>query len=332
MAILVTGGTGYIGSVTIELLRARGDDVLILDDLCRGHRAAVDPGIPLYAGKVQDTALIERIAREHRIDSCIHFAALIEAGESVKDPAAYFENNSGQGFAFLRALTRAGINRVVFSSTAAVYGEPKQTPIPEDHPQWPANPYGWSKFFMERALEAYYKAYGLAFIALRYFNAAGATALHGEHHEPESHLVPNVIKAALGQRPGVSVFGTDYPTPDGTCVRDYIHVADLGSAHLAALDRLREGCPPEAINLGNGKGYTVLQVIETVKQVSGRDFKVNLEGRRAGDPSHLVAGAEKARRLLGWQPKYPELNDIVRTAWEWHLAHPRGYEDAANRT
>jgi UDP-glucose 4-epimerase len=325
MAILVTGGTGYIGSVTVELLRGRGEQVVVLDDLRHGHRAALAPDIPVYTGAVEDAALVARIAREHSIDACVHFAALIEAGESVKDPAAYFKNNTAQGISFLRALVTAGILRVVFSSTAAVYGEPVRMPIPEDHPQWPTNPYGWSKFFMERVLETYYRAYGLRFVALRYFNAAGATEEHGEHHEPESHLIPNVIYAALGKRSHVSVFGHDYATPDGTCVRDYIHVADLASAHLLALDHLRAGREPEAINLGNGKGYTVLEAIDAVRKVSGREFQVRMEGRRAGDPPLLVASAEKARRVLGWQPQHPELEDIVRSAWDWHLAHPGGY-------
>jgi UDP-glucose 4-epimerase len=325
MPILVTGGAGYIGSVTVELLRQGGQQVVVLDNLCHGHRAALDPGIPLYTGEVEDASLVARIAREHSIDACVHFAALIEAGESVKDPAAYFKNNTAQGVSFLRALVTAGIPRVVFSSTAAVYGEPVTVPIPEDHPQWPTNPYGWSKFFMERVLETYHRAYGIEFVALRYFNAAGATERHGEDHEPESHLIPNVIFAALGKRPQVSVFGQDYPTPDGTCVRDYIHVADLASAHLLALDRLRSGGACEAINLGNGKGYTVLEVIDAVRKVSGREVPIRMEGRRAGDPARLVASAEKAHRVLGWQPQHPELEAIVRSAWEWRLAHPNGY-------
>jgi UDP-glucose 4-epimerase len=325
MPILVTGGAGYIGSVTVELLRQGGQQVVVLDNFSHGHRAALDPDVPLYTGEVEDAALVARIAREHSIDACVHFAALIEAGESVKDPAAYFKNNTAQGISFLHALVAAGIQRVVFSSTAAVYGEPVTVPIPEDHPQWPTNPYGWSKFFMERVLETYHHAYGLRFVALRYFNAAGATGRRGEHHEPESHLIPNVIFAALGKRPQVSVFGQDYPTPDGTCVRDYIHVADLASAHLLALEHLRSGGACEAINLGNGKGYTVLEVIDAVRKVSGREFPVRMEGRRPGDPARLVASAEKAHRVLGWQPRHPELEDIVRSAWEWRLAHPDGY-------
>jgi UDP-glucose 4-epimerase len=325
MSILVTGGAGYIGSVTVELLRQRGEQVVVLDDMRHGHRGALAAEVPLYTGEVRDAALVARIAREHPLDACVHFAALIEAGESVKDPAAFFENNTAQSVALLRALLAAGVSRVVFSSTAAVYGEPTGVPIQEDHPQWPTNPYGWSKFFVERVLETYHRAYGLAFVALRYFNAAGATAAHGEDHSPESHLIPNVIYAALGRRSHVSVFGQDYPTPDGTCVRDYIHVADLASAHLLALDHLRAGHGPEAINLGNGKGYSVLEVIEAVRKVSGREFQVRMEGRRPGDAPVLVASAEKARRVLGWQAAHPSLEDIVRSAWEWHVAHPAGY-------
>lgn len=325
MAILVTGGAGYIGSVTVSLLRERGEDVVVLDDLYRGHREALDPAIPFYQGKVQDAALVARIVREHGVEACVHFAALIEAGESVKDPAAYFENNTAQGMAFLRALIECCVKRIVFSSTAAVYGEPKQTPIHEDHPQWPTNPYGWSKFMMERILETYDRAYGLRFVALRYFNAAGAAGRLGEHHEPETHLIPNVLRVALGQRAYISVFGEDYPTPDGTCVRDYIHVADLGSAHLLALDHLKNGGASGRINLGNGKGYSVLQVIEAARKITGHAIEARKEPRRAGDPSVLVASSEKACRVLGWTPKYPELEEIIASAWQWHSAHPKGY-------
>ncbi len=325
MSILVTGGAGYIGSVTVELLRRRGADVVILDDLYRGHREALDPSIPFYDARVQDAALVARIVREHKIDACVHFAALLEVGESVKDPGSYFENNTAGGVVFLRALVDSGVRNIVFSSTAAVYGEPKETPITEDHPQWPTNPYGWSKFMMERMLETFDRAYGLKFVALRYFNASGATETRGEDHTPESHLVPNVLRVALGQRPYVSVFGEDYPTPDGTCVRDYIHVEDLGSAHLLALDYLKNGGASERINLGNGTGYSVLQVIETARKVTGCPIDARKEPRRPGDPSVLVASSEKARRVLGWKPQRPDLEDIVDSAWRWHKAHPRGY-------
>lgn len=325
MATLVTGGAGYIGSVTVELLRKRGEEVVVLDDLCHGHRAALDAEVPFYRGKVSDAALVGRIVSEHGVDACIHFAALIEVGESVAAPARYLDNNTVQAMALLNALREAGVERLVFSSTAAVYGQPKEIPIPEEHPQWPTSPYGWSKFFVERILESYDRAYGLKFVALRYFNAAGATREHGEHHEPESHLIPNVLQAALGRRSHVSVFGQYYPTPDGTPIRDYIHVADLGSTHMLALDFLRDGGQSEFINLGNGKGYSVLEVIETARRVTGREIEARREPPRAGDPSHLVACADKARKVLGWEPACPGLEDIVRSAWDWHLAHPTGY-------
>lgn len=297
------------------MLRERGEQVAVLDNVLHGHRDAVDPDVPFYIGNVSDSALVARIVREHGIDACIHFAALIEAGESVRDPAPYFENNTAQTLALLRSLVGAGVKHFVFSSTAAVYGQPQRVPIDEQHPLWPVNPYGWSKFMTERVLESFDSAYGLRFVALRYFNAAGATEKRGERHDPETHLIPNVLAAALGRRPYVSVFGADYDTPDGTCVRDYIHISDLGSAHLLALDHLRAGKASEFINLGNGQGYTVLQVIESVRRVTGREFEVRMEARRPGDPSHLVADSAKARRVLGWQPAHPALDDMVASAW-----------------
>lgn len=320
MPVLVTGGAGYIGSVTVDMLRERGEQVAVLDNVLRGHRDAVDPDVPFYIGNVSDSALVARIVREHGIDSCIHFAALIEAGESVRDPGPYFENNTAQTLALLRTLVGAGVKHFVFSSTAAVYGEPQRVPIDEQHPLWPVNPYGWSKFMTERVLESFDSAYGLRFVALRYFNAAGATEKRGERHDPETHLIPNVLAAALGRRPYVSVFGADYDTPDGTCVRDYIHISDLGSAHLLALDHLRAGKASEFINLGNGQGYTVLQVIESVRRVTGREFEVRIEARRPGDPSHLVADSAKARHALGWQPAHPALDDMVASAWRFAAA------------
>lgn len=325
--ILVTGGAGYIGSVTIELLRARGERVVVLDNLTRGHRAAVAPDIPFYEGNVGDRELVARIAHDHDLEACIHFAAFAYVGESVTEPARYFENNVAQGIALLDALRQAGVRQVVFSSTCATYGEPQTMPLSEQHPQQPTNPYGWSKLFMERILESYDLAYGLKFVALRYFNAAGATAQRGEAHAPEPHLIPNVLAAAQGLLPAVSVFGADYPTPDGTAVRDYIHVADLGDAHIRALDYLRAGSPSARINLGNGQGYSVLEVIEAARQVTQRDIAARMEPRRPGDPSHLVADAGRARTLLGWEPTYPALGTIIRTAWEWRLNHPRGYDE-----
>ncbi len=328
MAILVTGGAGYIGSVTAELLRDRGERVVVLDDLFRGHRAAVPSDEPFYEGDIGDRELVARIAREHDLEACIHFGALAYVGESVLDPARYFTKNVEQGIALLDSLLKADVRRIVFSSTCATYGEPQQVPISEEHPQNPTNPYGWSKLFMERIMESYDHAYGLKYIALRYFNAAGATSELGEDHEPETHLIPNVLAAAQGQIPAVSVFGNDYPTPDGTPIRDYIHVSDLGSAHILALDYLRSGGKSDYINLGNGHGYSVMEVIETARRVTQSEIPIKIEPRRAGDPSRLVANSEKARAILAWKPAHPDLISILRTAWEWRVKHPRGYSSS----
>src|SRR5258708_6511272 len=315
--ILVTGGAGYIGSVTAELLRVRGEGVVILDNLHRGHRHTVPPDAPFYEGNIGDRDFLARIAREHDLEACIHFAALAYVGESVDDPARYFNNNVEQGIALLEGLLKAGVRRIVFSSTCATYGEPERVPISEDHPQRPTNPYGWSKLMMERILESYDHAYGLRFVALRYFNASGATTERGEQHVPETHLLPNVLAAALGQIPAVSVFGDDYPTPDGTAIRDYIHVADLGQAHILALDHLRAGKESERINLANGQGYSVMEVIETARQVTQLPIPVKIGPRRAGDPSRLVADATRAHEVFRCQPAYPDLAAIILTDWEW---------------
>lgn len=325
MAILITGGAGYIGSVTVEMLTAQHEQVVVLDNLCRGHRAAVRAETPFYAGNVGDPDLVKRITGEHEIEACIHFAAFAYVGESVQQPALYFQNNVGQGVQLLESLIKANVKRFVFSSTCATYGEPQQVPISETHRQQPTNPYGWSKFMMERVLEAFDRAYGLSFVALRYFNAAGATAERGEHHDPETHLIPNVLRAALGQLPYVSVFGNDYDTPDGTAIRDYIHVSDLASAHIAALKYLRANGESTAINLGTGRGYSVLEVIDCAQQVTGKQIPVKHEPRRSGDPSRLVADDRKAREVLGWERAQNDLTKILTGAWEWHLAHPDGY-------
>lgn len=323
--ILVTGGAGYIGSVTVDLLRERGEGIVVLDNLCRGHRAAIAREVPFYEGSVGDRELIARIAGAHELEACIHFAALAYVGESVAEPDRYFENNVEQGVALLDALLDAGVRRFVFSSTCATYGEPQQIPMSEEHPQLPTNPYGWSKLLMERTLASYDQARGMRFVALRYFNAAGATELLGEHHDPETHLVPNVLSAALGQLPSVSIFGDNYPTPDGTAIRDYIHVADLANAHMLALDYLRNGGESEFINLGSGRGSSVLEVIETARRVTKRPIPIRIESPRSGDPSRLIADAAKARRVLRWQPAYPDLSAIIRTDWQWRIKHPRGY-------
>jgi UDP-glucose 4-epimerase len=325
MAILVTGGAGYIGSVTVERLLARGEQIVVLDDLARGHRAALPADVPLYQGNIGDRKLVARIAGEHALESCIHFAALIEVGESVLDPARYFENNVGHGLALIGELIQAGVRRVVFSSTAAVYGDPEQIPIVEQSRKWPRNPYGWSKLFMEQLLDAYDAAYGMKFVALRYFNAAGASENCGEDHRPESHLIPNVLAAALGQQQAIRVFGNRYPTPDGTPIRDYIHVVDLADAHIRALEHLRSGGQSDFLNLGTGSGYSVLEVIECARQVTGRGIALQIEPPRAGDPAKLIADPSKAKALLSWRPAVSDLQSIVRSAWDWRLRHPSGY-------
>jgi UDP-glucose 4-epimerase len=327
MTILVTGGTGYIGSATVERLRAKGGQVVVLDDLVHGHRSAVDADVPLYQGRVGDRSLVERITREHKVESCIHFAALTSVGESVRDPQKYFANNVEQGIAFMGALVAAGVRRVVLSSTAAVYGEAKQIPILESSPLSPVNPYGWSKLLMERLLASFDGAYGLKSVSLRYFNASGATDRCGEDHEPESHLVPNVLKGASGEKQEVSVFGTSYPTPDGTPIRDYVHVADLAEAHIRALDHLRQGGESDFLNLGTGQGYSVLEVIECARKVTGRPIPTRIEGPRAGDPPRLVADPRRAEQVLGWKAAMSDLPSILRSQWEWVQKHPRGYAE-----
>ncbi len=330
MAILVTGGAGYIGGVTVERLRAKGEPVVVIDELFRGHghRSAVERDVPFYHGRVGDRALLARILGEHEIEACIHFAAFAYVGESVQQPAKYFENNVEQGVALMGSLLAGGVKQVVFSSTCATYGEPKQVPISEDCPQWPVNPYGWSKLLIERLLASYDHSYGLKFVALRYFNAAGATERLGEYHVPESHLVPNVLSAALGQKKEVSVFGNDYPTPDGTPIRDYVHVADLAEAHILALEHLRRGGASDFLNLGTGHGYSVLEVIEAARKVTGHPIPAKVEAPREGDPPKLVADPRKAHKILGWKPTMSDLATILRSQWEWRQKHPHGLESA----
>jgi UDP-glucose 4-epimerase len=325
MAILVTGGAGYIGSVTAEILHAQGEEVVVLDDLARGHREALPSGVPFYQGKVGDRDLFARISKEHKLESCIHFAALAYVGESVQEPLRYFENNVEQGIAFLGSLLRAGVRRMVFSSTCATYGEPTEIPISERMGQWPVNPYGWSKLTMERILDSYDLAYGLKFVSLRYFNAAGATERCGEHHEPESHLIPNILSAAAGSKPEVPVFGKNYPTPDGTAIRDYVHVVDLADAHIRSLGHLRKSGKSDFLNLGTGHGYSVLEVIDAARQVTKRDIRTRIEPPRPGDPARLVADSAKAKQVLGWAPSKSDLHSIIDSAWKWQQRHPRGY-------
>lgn len=326
MAILVTGGAGYIGSVVVEDLHKQGEKVVVLDNLVYGHRQAVAADIPFYEGEIGDKDLVAKIVSEHEIEACMHFSAFAYVGESVEKPNIYYENNFIQTLRLLDVLISNNVRKFVFSSTCATYGEPNYVPIDEQHPQSPTNPYGWSKFMVERALTDYDTAYNLKFVALRYFNACGASAECGEHHDPETHLIPLVLFAAQGKRDAISIFGDDYPTPDGTAVRDYIHIADLSQAHLHALKYLRNGGKSEFINLGNGNGYSVKEVIEAARTITGKNIETHIAPRRAGDPSKLVADAKKAREILGWNPQFSDLEAIIESAWKWHQANPNGYE------
>ena len=327
MAVLVTGGAGHIGSVVVEDLQTRGENVVVLDNLIYGHRQAVDESVPFYHGNIGDKNLVKKIIAEHDMTACMHFSAYTYVGESVEQPAKYFENNFVETLHLLDTLRENGVDKFIFSSTCATYGVPQRIPIDENHPQWPINPYGWTKLMVERALDAYDAAYGIKYVALRYFNAAGASEKCGEDHDPETHLIPLVLKAALGKIPKVSIFGTDYDTPDGTAVRDYIHISDLSSAHLLALDHLRSGRESQFINLGNGNGYSVKQVIETARRITGCEIPAEEGPRRAGDPPQLVGDSRKAREVLGWDPRFAELDQIVESAWIWHQSHPNGYKE-----
>ncbi|WP_432417850.1 UDP-glucose 4-epimerase GalE [Caenimonas sedimenti] len=302
----------------VKALHADGADVITLDDLSSGHADAVLHG-QVVRGSIADTALLQRVFSAHRFDAVMHFASFIQVGESVRDPAPYYRNNVLNTQNLLEAMLAHGVKRFVFSSTAAVFGEPAYTPIDEKHPLAPINPYGWSKLMVEQMLQDYRRAYGMASVCLRYFNAAGADpdGELGERHEPETHLIPLVLQAAAGRRPHITIFGDDYDTLDGTCVRDYVHVTDLCSAHLLALRRLTAGDAGGRFNLGNGEGFSVQQVIATARQVTGRDIPVRVESRREGDPARLVADAGEARRILGWAPRHADLAAIIRDAWAW---------------
>jgi len=314
----VTGGAGYIGSVVTEELLKGGDEVVVYDSLYKGHREAVVEGAAFVKGDLLDTALLRETLTQHRVEAVVHMAADSLVGESVKEPAKYFRNNVLGGLSLLDAMRGAGVSRLVFSSTAAVYGEPAKQPIEETDPTQPTNPYGETKLTFERALRWYDEAYGLKFVSLRYFNAAGATERSGELHEPETHLIPIVLQAAAGKRPEVTVFGADYPTPDGTCVRDYIHVVDLAQAHVLALHALVKGHPSAIYNLGcGGEGYSVKQVIDCAHRVTGKVIPVRQGPRRAGDPAVLIASSARIVRELGWRPKHQQLDVIVESAWRW---------------
>ena len=324
MRVLVTGGAGYIGSHMVVALRRAGHEVVVVDDLSAGHRDAVPAGVELVEADVADRARVTGVLRARRVEAIVHFASRIQVGESVTDPRLYYTGNLAAAVALLESALDVGVRRFVLSSTAAVYGNPIRVPIDEEHPTEPINPYGETKLAIERMLASYRRAYGLSFAALRYFNAAGADADAGlgERHDPETHLIPIVLDAALGRRPAVTVFGRDYDTPDGTCIRDYVHVVDLCEAHLVALEHLAGGGDGGAFNLGTGEGQSVAQVIDVARRVTGREIRVEDGARREGDSPRLVASVERAARVLGWRAKRTSLEEIVRDAWR--ARSPRG--------
>ncbi len=325
MKILVTGGAGYIGSVVVEELIRQGEQVVVYDNLSQGHRAAVHPQAELVVGDLADRRLLDGVMAGHGIEAIMHFASHSLVGESTKQPLKYLGDNVANGLNLLRAAQDHGVRRFILSSTANLFDRPARIPIDESETIVPGSPYGESKFILERILYWLDRICGLRYAALRYFNAAGGTAERGEDHHPETHLIPLVLQAALGRRERIEVYGADYPTRDGTCVRDYIHVVDLAQAHILALRALEGGS--RTYNLGNGQGYTVREVIDTARAVTGRPIPAIDSPRRPGDPAVLVAGSDKIRQELGWQPAHPDLRDIVQSAWDWHRAHPDGYGD-----
>jgi UDP-glucose 4-epimerase len=323
MKILVVGGAGYIGSVCAELLLDEGHEVGIFDNLSEGHRRALDARARFWEGDLADRDLVENILSEFRPDAVMHFAANALVGESMQNPSKYFRNNVANGLNLLDAMVSAGIRRLVFSSTCAIFGPPARVPIDEETPKQPINPYGESKLAFEKVLRWYGEIHGLKFVSLRYFNAAGASARFGEDHRTETHLIPNVLKVALGEKPHVEIYGTDYETPDGTCIRDYIHILDLARAHFLALSSSESAF----YNLGTGGGSSVRQVIGAAAEVTGKKIPVVEKPRRPGDPPRLIASSEKIRKELGWTPQFHSLPAIIESAWKWHLKFPRGYED-----
>jgi UDP-glucose-4-epimerase GalE len=327
VSVLVTGGAGYIGSHAVKELRAGGADVIIYDDLSAGHRAAAHAaGAPLVEGTIADTARLGEVLRTHRVEAIMHFAAWLSVSDSVRDPAGYYENNVAGTLAVLRAAVDAGVKYFIFSSTAATFGNPVETPIAETHPQRPINAYGETKLAIERALPHFERAYGLRSVILRYFNAAGADpdGALGEDHDPEIHVIPRAVDAAFG-RGDFAIYGLDYDTPDGTCLRDYVHVTDLAAAHVLALESLRAGAPSTAYNLGNGTPISVREVVNSVERVTGRKVPVGAAPRRDGDPAVLFASSARIRRELGWTPRFEAIDVIVETVWRWRERHPGGY-------
>ncbi|MGQ4244322.1 UDP-glucose 4-epimerase GalE [Enterococcus casseliflavus] len=328
MAILVLGGAGYIGSHAVDQLIEQGKQVVVVDNLLTGHRQAIHPAATFYEGDIRDKSFLQSVFEKETIDGVIHFAASSLVGESVEKPLKYFNNNVYGMQVLLEVMKEHQVKHIVFSSTAATYGEPDHSPITEETPTNPKNPYGESKLIMEKMMRWCDEAYGMKYVALRYFNVAGAKsdASIGEDHDPETHLVPIILQAALGQRKEVAIFGEDYDTPDGTCVRDYVHVEDLIAAHLLALEYLQKGNESNVFNLGSNHGYSVKEMVEAARNVTKKEIPARVAPRRAGDPSTLVASSEKARKVLGWKPVYTDVEAIIETAWNWHVSHPNGYQ------
>ena len=329
MTIAVLGGAGYIGSHTVAQLVKAGQDVVVLDNLITGHKRAVDPKARFYQGDIRDYHFLSQVFSQEKIDGIIHFAAFSIVPESMKDPLKYFDNNTSGMITLLEAMNQFGIKKIVFSSTAATYGEPKQVPIHEEDPQVPTNPYGESKLAMEKIIKWADVAYGIKFVALRYFNVAGAMpdGSIGEDHHPETHLIPIILQAAAGTRDGLQIFGDDYPTKDGTNVRDYVHVVDLAGAHILAMKYLSEGHDSNAFNLGSATGFSNLEILNAARKVTGQPIPAKIGPRRPGDPSTLIAASDKARTILGWAPKLDDVEQVIATAWNWHQTHPEGFGD-----
>ncbi|HNY27286.1 MAG TPA: UDP-glucose 4-epimerase GalE [Candidatus Sumerlaeota bacterium] len=325
MTVMVLGGAGYIGSVTVERLVETGRKVVVYDNLSRGHAEAVEANVPFVQGDIADTQLLEKTIRERKVKSVMHFCAHSLVGESVKEPLMYYQNNLRNGIDLIETLRRCEVQQFIFSSTAATFGQPDTEFITETTAQAPTNPYGRSKLMFEKILQDCSEAYGFRSVALRYFNACGATQKHGEDHSPETHLIPVVLDVALGKREALGVFGRDYATPDGTCVRDYIHVSDLADAHILALESLEKGGKTTSYNLGNGQGFSVLDVVRAVEEVTCKHIPTIDSPRRPGDPARLVASSDRIREELHWHPKFTDLKQIIRTAWDWKLAHLTGY-------